>query len=64
MMSKISAVMMLAVHLRGAELAAIGPYESRGKGKGRRQASTNTAAQVKRASVKAANRARHKRHAA
>ncbi len=36
-------------------LAAIGPYVSRGKGKGRRQASGRTVAQDKRAATKARN---------
>jgi hypothetical protein len=44
-------------------LDGIGPYESRGKGKGLRARSRNTAAQVQRASIKARNVAKHRSHA-
>ena len=46
---------------RASALERIGPYESHGKSNGRRQASRNTTAQVKRAAVKARNRAKHRR---
>ena len=60
MMAQLASIMLLATHMRGAAMEAIGPYESRGKGKGRTQRSSNTAAQVKRASIKARNVARNK----
>lgn len=45
---------------RQAALSAIGPYVSRGKGKGRHQASNRTTAQNKRAAIKARNVKRHR----
>lgn len=61
MMAQIAAAMALSAGFREAALGAIGPYESRGKGKGRRQASRRSTAQVKRASVKAGNRIKNRR---
>jgi hypothetical protein len=51
-----------ATRARAAELAGAATYKSRGKGKGRIQASANTTACQKRAAVKARNRAKHKAH--
>lgn len=41
-------------------LSQIGPYESRGKGKGKRQASSRTIAMDKRAAKKSSNVKRHR----
>lgn len=61
MMAAIAAAMGLAGSARQLALAEIGPYESRGKGKALRSPSRNSTAQVKRASLKARNRAKHRR---
>lgn len=60
MMAQVAVAMALAGMAQQTALSAIGPYESRGHGKGQRQASRNTAAQVKRASIKAKNRTRNR----
>lgn len=60
MMASISVAMGLATHLQQAALAAIGPYESRGKGEGRRNrrpAGAHKAAH--RAAVKLRNKKAH-----
>ncbi|MFJ1253402.1 hypothetical protein [Cupriavidus sp. CuC1] len=61
MFAAIAAAMALQGSARQLAMSAIGPYESRGKGKGRRTASRNTTAQNKRAAIKARNRAKHRR---
>lgn len=61
MFALISQAMRLDGSAKHLALSNIGPYESRGKGKGLRSRSRNTAAQVKRASIKAKNRAKHRR---
>lgn len=47
---------------RQAQLAVIGPYESRGHGGGHRSKSRHKVAMDKRAAVKARNVKRHKAH--
>lgn len=56
MFAAIAAASAIAhVFEREKALQAIGPYVSRGKGKGRHQASSHTTAQSKRAAIKARN---------
>lgn len=62
MMTLIAAAMSLPVSMQQAKLAEIGPYVSRGKGRGGRQSSPHGAHM---ASVRAARKARNvKRHRA
>lgn len=60
MMAQVAAIATLAFEMRAPAMEALGAYQSRGHGKGMRQRSRRTTAQVKRASIKARNVARHK----
>lgn len=60
----VSALMSAGASHHDAIFASgMGAYKSRGKGRGGRQASRNTNAQLQRASIKARNRAKHKARA-
>ena len=64
MMSMMSAMISEGVTRSAAmSLSGMGDYKSRGKGRGGRQSSNNTNAQLQRASIKARNRAKHKARA-
>lgn len=61
LMSTMAALMAAGAPTRDHALHQAGGYKSRGKGKGRGQASGRFVAQAKRAAIKAANRAKHRR---
>lgn len=62
MFAAVAALAGVGAATRAEAIAALGPYESRGKGRAGYQASRRCVAQDKRDARKARNRKNHKRH--